>query len=645
MNEFKTLLTPPTIAPDGIRAKAEGGGDPLAASAKRLQEQRRKARTMAKQLQISERLATATQELSASVNQSQTAVYELQQALEQMAAGAEQSSAACEESSQALAKIVEGVDSISKRATLSMNRGVQVQYLIGSSAGEINRLIDGVASSADKSSASARLIMQLENQAKEIGNIISTVVHLADQTNLLALNAAIEAARAGEHGSGFAVVADEVRSLAEIVEKSAVEIRTVVEQVQIEVGTIAEAIKDVEQISLGAMNSGKEIGHSLLEVNNRIQVFVEGTRVINDRLLSLRSNMEEFGDGARTIAQSAEEQASGVNQALKAITEQSRALHIISQSAIELTDLSEDLRGANDPSHSSDILAGAADDLLSSISEASESAKQIMLAIHTIDRSAELQSTATEQSSKAVYTLESEVAGVMDQSRDTERQVKEVLELQEVSRGAMGQMIGQITSTFSMLSGNLQMLLGLESRLRQVDKIVNTIDRVGIQTNMLAVSGAIEAAGAGKFGRGFAVVASDIRSLARETATNADQIKELLRDIQNQVMLVVRDMITAQDTTRQDVEKAGRIVQDMSKYETEMRDLVTGIQTNNSNLVEMESAIAESKKAVEQIASAATEAAAAAGQASSASREQNQGLAELARAIEEIAAMADDLQM
>jgi methyl-accepting chemotaxis protein len=57
--------------------------------------------------------------------------------------------------------------------------------------------------------------VELQEKAKDVTEIVSTVEAISNQTNLLALNAAIEASRAGEAGRGFAVVAEEIRGLAE----------------------------------------------------------------------------------------------------------------------------------------------------------------------------------------------------------------------------------------------------------------------------------------------------------------------------------------------------------------------------------------------------------------------------------------------
>jgi methyl-accepting chemotaxis protein len=59
------------------------------------------------------------------------------------------------------------------------------------------------------------LAADAEDVARQGVELTAQIAAIAQQTDLLALNAAIEAARAGEQGRGFAVVADEVRMLAE----------------------------------------------------------------------------------------------------------------------------------------------------------------------------------------------------------------------------------------------------------------------------------------------------------------------------------------------------------------------------------------------------------------------------------------------
>ncbi|MCX7572042.1 methyl-accepting chemotaxis protein [Tumebacillus sp. DT12] len=88
----------------------------------------------------------------------------------------------------------------------------------------------------------AALIRELNEQTRQIGEILDSITAIAGQTNLLALNAAIEAARAGEHGRGFAVVADEVRKLAENSSRSAEHVATILSDIQVKSEQVARQI-------------------------------------------------------------------------------------------------------------------------------------------------------------------------------------------------------------------------------------------------------------------------------------------------------------------------------------------------------------------------------------------------------------------
>jgi methyl-accepting chemotaxis protein len=184
----------------------------------------------------------------------------------------------------------------------------------------------------------------------------------------------------------------------------------------------------------------------------------------------------------------------------------------------------------------------------------------------------------------------------------------------------------------------------LEQVSRKIDKIVDAISTVAIQTNMLAVNGSIEAARAGEFGKGFMVVSTDIRNLARDSAGNAEQIKDLVKSIQDQIVVVRRDLEEISGAATLEVEKNKVITVNL---QTVQKDMISVAGSNAEILTAAEQIVqtlAEAKKGAEQISAAAQQAVTSSGQAQQAAKEQSKGAEELAAAIEEIASLADELQ-
>ena len=161
---------------------------------------------------------------------------------------------------------------------------------------------------------------------------------------------------------------------------------------------------------------------------------------------------------------------------------------------------------------------------------------------------------------------------------------------------------------------------------------------------MLAVNGSIEAARAGEFGRGFMVVSTDIRNLARDSSENAERIKDLVKAIQDQIVVVRRDLDEISVSAASEVEKNKLITGTLLVVQEDLTIVVNGNKEILSGTEQMVQMLGEAKKGVEQITAAAQQAATASGQAQQAAKEQSKGAEELAAAIEEISSLADELQ-
>ena len=209
---------------------------------------------------------------------------------------------------------------------------------------------------------------------------------------------------------------------------------------------------------------------------------------------------------------------------------------------------------------------------------------------------------------------------------------------------SVDQLISGITSSVMGTQDSIKQVKDLEQVSRRINKIVEAITTVSIQTNMLAVNGSIEAARAGEYGKGFVVVSTDIRNLARDSAENADRIKDLVKAVQDQIAAVSTDLDDIVKSAIGEVEQAKVSTANLNQIEADILVVDHGTREILAASMEIATAIGQAKQGIEQISTASQQAEKAATEAASAATQQSRGAEELASAIEEISSLADELQ-
>ena len=140
-------------------------------------------------------------------------------------------------------------------ATSNLSDAEDARLALGTGAGQlgttrtIGNNAQNLAGAAEQAVQRTQVMVgEFDGMTGEIDKLVQAIEAVSFRTNLLALNAAVEAARAGEKGAGFAVVADEVRQLAQLINRSAKEIRAVVSRGRAQTENEINAVKGLAKI-------------------------------------------------------------------------------------------------------------------------------------------------------------------------------------------------------------------------------------------------------------------------------------------------------------------------------------------------------------------------------------------------------------
>ncbi|MGJ7473624.1 methyl-accepting chemotaxis protein [Pseudomonas fulva] len=194
----------------------------------------------------------------------------------------------------------------------------------------------------------------------------------------------------------------------------------------------------------------------------------------------------------------------------------------------------------------------------SATEQVTEVALRVVNASNSSVENSEEQSTRTNSVAAAINQLGATAQEIAHNAAQASNQASAARHLAEEGQQVVGHSIAAMQRLSDLIYTSSSHIEKLNSKTVNIGQILEVITSISQQTNLLALNAAIEAARAGEAGRGFAVVADEVRNLAHRTQESAQQVQQMIEELQVGARESVDTMGRSQRHSQESVEIANQ---------------------------------------------------------------------------------------
>jgi methyl-accepting chemotaxis protein len=271
-------------------------------------------------------------------------------------------------------------------------------------------------------------------------------------------------------------------------------------------------------------------------------------------------------------------------------------------------------------------LSSGANNLSAISEETNASMEEVKASVDQVSSLSESNGAALEECNAGVEEMSAGADTVAQSATDSAAFLSQTTEVSHRAIQMVDNVIQGIHNVDASSKESESKIRQLVSSVENVSGFVSVITGIADQTNLLALNAAIEAARAGEVGRGFAVVAEEVRKLAEESAHAAQNVNNIIGELQNGARESIKatteagralvETITqaeqAQaelDGAMKEINKANDSIQNIAAVAEEQaassKEVASGIDSATKSTMEMVETISGIRRASEETAQAA----------------------------------------
>ena len=225
--------------------------------------------------------------------------------------------------------------------------------------------------------------------------------------------------------------------------------------------------------------------------------------------------------------------------------------------------------------------------------QVNEVAQRVLGASNASMANSDEQASRTNSVAAAINELGAAAQEIARNAADASQHASNARHQADDGRQVVEQNIAAMRELSAKISASCGQIEALNAKTVDIGQILEVIKGISEQTNLLALNAAIEAARAGEAGRGFAVVADEVRNLAHRTQSSAQEIQQMIEQLQVGAGASVQTMTESQRQSESSVSIADRAGERLGEV-TQRIGEIDGMNQSVATATEEQTAVIES---------------------------------------------------